>query len=279
MTVAVASGKGGTGKTTVAVALVLSYDRNSVLLDCDVEEPNAGFFLRSKSIKKEEFSVPVPVIDAAKCNLCGRCADFCSFNALALAGSKILVFRDLCHSCGGCSLICPQNAVMEEKNIIGEIHSAESDKIFFVEGTLKIGKAMSPPLIREVKKYGKGENLTVIDCPPGNSCPMITAVRGADYVVLVTEPTPFGRHDLSLAAETVSEMKIPLGVILNRYGSGYKGVEEFCEKRGIEIILKIDEDIKIAQAQSEGKTILDVCPEMKDKMCGIVDKIQKGLTK
>ncbi len=278
MTVAVASGKGGTGKTTVAVALALSCGRKCALLDCDVEEPNAGLFLPSKSLQTEEFSVAVPVIDAVKCNLCGRCADFCNFNALALAGSEILVFSDLCHSCGGCYLICPQNAISEKKNVIGEISRAEIGNVFFVEGTLKIGKAMSPPLIREVKKNGNRESLAIIDCPPGNSCPMITAVKGADYVVLVTEPTPFGRHDLSLAAETVSKMKIPFGVILNRYGSNYNGVEEFCEKAGIEIILKIDEDIKIAQAHSEGKTILDACPEMKEKMSGVVNKIQKGLT-
>ncbi|MBN2362797.1 ATP-binding protein [candidate division WOR-3 bacterium] len=273
MTIAVASGKGGTGKTTVAIALALSCRKKITLLDCDVEEPNAGLFLDTGALKSEEVAVSVPSIDLTKCSHCGECSDFCNFNALAVTAKEVLVFEDLCHSCGGCSLVCPENAIKYKKAVIGQVESACKESVFFVQGVLKVGKAMSPPVIRAVKKRGNPKGLTLIDCPPGTSCPMITAVSGADYAILVTEPTPFGKHDLVLAAETVRKMKIPFGVIINRWGSNYKGVEEFCEKEGIEILMKIMEDRKIAEACSRGKSILDALPEIENEFIKIIDDI------
>lgn len=275
MTIAVASGKGGTGKTTVSVALAFSVQKNISLLDCDVEEPNAGLFLDLGELKSEEVYVVIPKVNEDKCTHCGLCADFCNFNALAVTEKKVIVFSDLCHSCGGCFLICPQNAFEEKKSVIGKLEIAEKGNLHFVRGVLDVGKEISPPLIRAVKKHQSEESLNIIDCPPGSSCPMTTAVKGSDYVILVTEPSPFGLHDLTLVQKVLKEMEIPFGVVVNRDGNSFKGIDEFCEKENIEILMKIKEDRKIAETCSRGGNIFDVRPEMKSVFTGVLEKIQR----
>lgn len=284
MIIAVASGKGGTGKTTVAVSLALSIPGTVTLLDCDVEEPNAGIFLKVDNSKEQPITVPVPSIDTSRCTVCGKCARFCEFNAIVCIGTAAMVFPELCHSCGGCIRICPQKAMTETPVAIGTLteatatrensdtrsaKSSESPPIHFVQGLLSTGNALTPPVIRAVRARGKqmrgkdsqGEAVTIIDSPPGTSCPMTTAVRGTDFVLLVTEPTPFGLHDLKLAVETVRKMRLPFGVVLNRADSGDNRVTEFCKREGIEILLQIPEDRRIAEAYSSGHALVNAFPE------------------
>lgn len=256
MVIAVASGKGGTGKTTVSVALALSSDTEVTLLDCDVEEPNTGLFLSVEMSHEEIVSIKVPLINAEKCSGCGACASFCRFNALAMVNKKVLVFPELCHGCGGCMLVCPERAITEKDERIGVIRKGKTGNITFIEGTLDVGRAMSPPLIRAVKKSTAPGAVTIIDCPPGTSCPMLTAVKGADYALLVTEPTPFGLHDLTLAVKTLRETTIPFGVIINRSDAGDDRVVRWCEKERIRILMQIPEDRRVAEAYSRGESIL-----------------------
>jgi MinD superfamily P-loop ATPase len=274
MRIAVASGKGGTGKTTIAVSLALASSGQVQLLDCDVEEPNAGLFLEQRNARERAITVPVPVIDEAKCTACGACASFCEFNAIVHIGTTVMVFPELCHSCGGCALVCPVKAIREEPSAIGTLTESEVPRdglpaIEFYQGLLTIGKAMSPPVIRAVKssaaERGDADPLTIIDAPPGTSCPMGTAVTGADYVILVTEPTPFGLHDLDLAVKTVRKMGLPFGVIINRCDSGDDRVVSFCQNESIRILMQIPEDRRIARGYSEGKPLVESAPEYREK--------------
>jgi MinD superfamily P-loop ATPase len=284
MRIAIASGKGGTGKTTIAVSLALSAPGRVQLLDCDVEEPNAALFLALRDVRECAITVPVPVIDEAKCTACGACAKFCEFNAIVHVGTTVMVFPELCHSCGGCALVCPVTAIHEEPSAIGTLTEGEVPRdglpaIDFYQGLLTIGKAMSPPVIRAVKDCavkdlavkGRAEGsdgtdvLTIIDAPPGTSCPMGTAVTGVDYVILVTEPTPFGLHDLDLAMKTVRKMGIPFGVIINRSDSGDDRVVSYCVKESIRILMLIPEDRRIAEGYSEGKPLVVSAPEYRGK--------------
>jgi len=264
MKLAVASGKGGTGKTTLSVAIAKSAKGKVQLLDCDVEEPNSHIFLEIKDKETKTVTVPVPVIDMEKCTHCGKCAEICEFNAIiSFGGTTTMVFPDLCHSCGGCELICPEKAITEKPEEIGELTKCSVGNIKFLEGKLKIGKAMSPPIIRAVKNAAENDLLTVIDSPPGTSCPMIAAVHDADYVLLVTEPTPFGLNDLILAVDTVKDMKIPFSVAINRFDVGDDRVEKYCEAQGIEISLKIPDSRKVAVAYSKGISLDEAMPEVK----------------
>jgi MinD superfamily P-loop ATPase len=259
--IAVASGKGGTGKTTIAVNLAYALDRDVQLLDCDVEEPNAQLFLKGAPLSTEEVTIPIPQIDASLCNGCGECSRFCEYNAIVSYGTMPLVFADMCHGCGGCMKVCPPQAIREVDHRIGVIETFSAGKITLVQGKMDIGAAMAPPLIRAVKQKTDNRIPILLDAPPGTSCPVITTLRGADFVALVTEPTPFGLNDLILAVETVREMDLPFGVIINRSGSGDARVNFYCADENIPILAEIPDDRKIAEAYSRGELIGKVFPE------------------
>ncbi|MBI4634520.1 MAG: ATP-binding protein [Deltaproteobacteria bacterium] len=282
MIVAVASGKGGTGKTTVAVnmAAALSRAQFSVrLVDCDVEEPNAHIFLKTVMTSRESAVVPVPVVDEEKCDGCGKCGDVCRFSAIIALGTKAITFPALCHGCGGCVMACPKKAITESSREIGAIEKGVSQGIEFIQGYLKIGEAMSPPLIRAVKKQAVGDGVTIIDAPPGTSCPVIQAIRGSDYVILVTEPTPFGLHDLDLAVETVRQIGIPFGVVVNRAGIGDARTHDYCAVQDIPIIGEIRDDRRIAEAYSRGELVIDALPQLGKEFLGIFGRAASGARK
>jgi MinD superfamily P-loop ATPase len=281
LTVSVASGKGGTGKTTVAVNLALAL-RDSLpvqFLDCDVEAPNAHFFLKPRLEASAEVTTPVPEVDEALCNYCGTCAQVCAYNALAVIKDAVLVFEELCHGCGACSLLCPEAAIREVPKRIGIIESGRAGSIDFHQGRLDVGQAMSPPLIKALKRRRDPQRNVIIDAPPGTSCPAVEAVRGSDFCLLVTEPTPFGLHDLELAAGAANELRIPAGVMINRAGRG-KGdgaIRDFCAKSGIPVLMAIPFDRAIAEAYSRGRTIIDAEPSMTDAFRSLFESIRTSL--
>lgn len=264
MMLAVASGKGGTGKTTVAVALALASEGPVEYLDCDVEEPNGSIFLKPDFAPAETVSVQVPVVDQDRCTSCGRCAGFCRFNALVSLGTPPLVFPELCHSCGGCEIVCPADAISWGENPVGELAEGmvQGTDVRVVQGKLRVGSVLAPPVIKAVKKAGARGLLTIVDCPPGTSCPVIEAVSGADHVLLVTEPTPFGLHDLKLAVETMEELKLPFSVVINRFDGGDRGVENYCLEKGIHVAARIPYRRRMAEVYSRGGTLLEAIPEM-----------------
>jgi MinD superfamily P-loop ATPase len=274
MQLAVASGKGGTGKTTLSVAMAQVWDGPVQLLDCDVEEPNASIFLGLENAKEQTISVPVPAVDSSRCTGCGKCAAICQFNALAVAGKSVLVFAELCHSCGGCVRICPEKAITEVSLPVGTIRRGQSGTIQFMEGRLNIGRAMAPPIIRAVKKSADPKLPVLIDCPPGTSCPMVTAVKGSDFIILVTEPTPFGLHDLTLAVETVRMLNLPFGVVINRADAGDNRVVHYCREQNIRLLLEIPESRKIAEAYSRGESILTAAPELAPSLRNLLEVIR-----
>lgn len=261
MRIAVASGKGGTGKTTVSVNLARTVGSNVQLLDCDVEEPNAHLFLRCTETASDIVTIPIPDVDESLCNGCGACGRFCRYHAIVSFGSTPLVFPELCHGCGGCALVCPRGAIREAGRRIGVVETMETDGITLIQGRLDIGVAMAPPLIRAVKARVDNDITAILDAPPGTSCPVITTLRGSDFVVLVTEPTPFGLHDLRLAVDMVRELAAPFGVVVNRMGVGDDRVHQFCRGQGIPILLEIPDDRRIAEAYSRGKLLVDALPE------------------
>jgi len=280
MIISVASGKGGTGKTTIAVNLALSL-QNVQFLDCDVEEPNAHIFLKPVIDKKEKAFILVPEVDLEKCNYCGKCGQVCAFNAFAVlpaqndkAGS-ILVFSDLCHGCGSCAYFCEQQAIKEVKHEIGLVESGYVDSMHFVHGKLNIGKAMAPPLIRHVRGLIDSSKTVIIDAPPGTSCPVVSAVQASDFCLLVTEPTPFGLNDLVLAVEVLRKLKVPFGVVINRADLGDNKTEEYCAAEKIPILMRIGFKREIAVAYSQGKVLADVSPEYKKEFIDLFDKIKK----
>jgi len=275
MIVAIASGKGGTGKTTVAVnlALALSARDRVELIDCDVEEPNCHIFLKPDIREREPVGIPIPVVDEEKCTGCGECGRFCEYHAIVSLKTTPLVFPELCHGCGGCTKVCPVEAISEVERQIGVVESGRRDGIGFVQGRLNIGQPMSPPLIRAVKKRASTDGITVIDCPPGTSCPVIAAVKGSDFVVLVTEPTPFGLHDLRLAVDMVRELRIPFGVVVNRVGMGDDRVHAFCKDHHIPVLQEIPDDRRVAEAYSRGNVILNALPEYRSYFDNLMNEI------
>jgi MinD superfamily P-loop ATPase len=280
--IAIASGKGGTGKTTVATNLAVTAARDGRqvhLIDCDVEEPNCHLFLNPSIRWRETVTVRVPVVDNDKCTGCGECAAICEFNALACVGDGVIVFPELCHSCGGCWLVCPEKAISQGKREIGVQEEGTTSGFEFTQGRLNIGEALVPPLIKRVKTGQRSAHLVIIDSPPGTSCPVIAAVRDSDFVVLVTEPTPFGLHDLTLAVETVRRLELPFGVVINRMGAGDDRVHRYCAEEKIAVLLEIPDDIKIAKAYSEGTMAVDALPEMYElfhKLHRDIDSLCKG---
>lgn len=274
MIVAIASGKGGTGKTTVAVNLALSLSGEVQILDCDVEAPNAHLFLQAEPAGYEVVGIPVPEIDADLCNQCGDCSRLCQYNAIAVLGTGVMVFPELCHGCGGCALVCPEEAISEVMRPIGVVEEGRAGNIHLVQGRLYVGEALVPPLIREVRARSHDDGVVLIDAPPGTSCSMIAAVRGSDFVVLVTEPTPFGLNDLVLAVETVRTLGIPCGVVINRVGSGDDRVHEYCTAEGLQILLEIPDDRRIAEAYARGLTLVDAIPDVRSLFASLAERIE-----
>jgi len=275
MIISVASGKGGTGKTLVSTSLALSLKNSHkvMLLDCDVEEPNAHVFLKPALTGSEAVFIPVPRIDEEKCTRCGKCAEVCAYNAIAVLGDHVLTFSQLCHGCGACSYLCPEKAISEEPREMGVVEWGQADGLEFVHGKLTVGEAMAPPIIRKVKGHFNSDGVVIIDVPPGTSCPVVETVKGSDFCLLVTEPTPFGLNDLVLAVETVRELNIPCGIVLNRAGVGDAGVEEYCRKENIPILLTIPLDTEIARLYSKGVPLVEGMPEWKNSFRKLFDRI------
>jgi MinD superfamily P-loop ATPase len=261
MIISVASGKGGTGKTTVATNLARALNKPVTFLDCDVEEPNAHLFLKPKIENSREVFTFLPKIDEKHCDQCGKCRDICRFGAITVVGKTVLLFPELCHSCGGCLEVCPQKCISEDKRLLGTIDSGTSGKIEFHHGLLRVGEAMSPPLIKKLRKqYQRGETI-IIDAPPGTSCPVIAAMHETQFVVLVTEPTPFGLHDLKLAHETVKQLGTPCGLVINRSNLGDNSVQEYAETNNLPILMKIPFSKHIAELYSRGILLVEAEPE------------------
>jgi len=277
LNIAVASGKGGTGKTTVATSLALALAESGSVefLDCDVEEPNAHLFLKPAIERRETVEIAVPQVDEARCTRCGRCAEVCQFKAIAVLKDAVLTFPELCHGCTGCWVLCPEQAISPAGREIGAVESGRASTgsarleqaegrmgcIGFHHEWLRVGEAMSPPLIRAVKRQARKADFTVLDAPPGTSCPVVEAVRDADVVVLVTEPTPFGLNDLELAADMVAALGRPAATVINRAGIGDGRVSDFCRSRGLPLLLEIPFDRRIAEAYSRGEPLVAALPE------------------
>jgi MinD superfamily P-loop ATPase len=278
MIISVASGKGGTGKTTVAVNLALSLN-DVQLVDCDVEEPNVHLFIRPEITEKKSAYIPIPEVIEDTCNYCDICRQVCAYNAIVVIPprvnkkGRVLIYPELCHGCGACTLLCPQKAMIEVNKEIGIIEIGEKGNLQFIQGKLNIGETMSPPLIRQVKKHVNTQKTVIIDAPPGTSCPVIAAVKGSDFCVLVTEPTPFGLNDLALTVDVVRELKIPFGVVINRATIGNNKVEQYCEKEGIPVLMKIPFDRKIAEAYSQGTPMVNILPDYKNSFQGLFETI------
>jgi MinD superfamily P-loop ATPase len=280
MRIAVASGKGGTGKTTVATSLALSLRAQSeptraasiapLFLDCDVEAPNAHLFLKPVFKTRRQVGILIPQVDERRCTHCGKCAEVCQFHAIAVLGKKTLVFPQLCHGCGSCTLICPEQAITETLNVLGTLERGSTESgVDFARGSLNVGEPMAVPIIRQLKLWASpqpGQDV-IIDASPGTSCPVVEAVRGADYLLLVSEPTPFGFHDLKLAVEVARDLHIPAGVVLNRCddsspdGHYNRLVETYCQEKGLPILLRLPFKREIAEGIARGKSLVEIRPE------------------
>jgi MinD superfamily P-loop ATPase len=276
-TVAIASGKGGTGKTTIAVNLAHSLvdsGKNAQFIDCDVEEPNGHIFLKPDLVSRVNVTVNVPQVNQDKCIACGECGKICQYNAIICVKGHVLTFEELCHSCGGCRRFCPADAIDDKPVEIGVIETGKAGQIKFVSGKMSIGNVRTPKLISYVKKQINKDCVTIIDVPPGTTCPTVEAVKNTDYVLMVTEPTPFGLNDLKLAVEMVRLLNIPFGVLINRYGLGDDRVEKYCRDENIDIVMKLPDDRRIAEAYSEGRMIVDVLPEYRERFRQLCDYLK-----
>jgi len=281
MKIAIASGKGGTGKTTIATNLACSIartDKEVQYLDCDVEEPNGHIFLKPDIKETQKVTIGVPEVDNELCNGCSKCGQLCQYSAIICLKDKPLVFEQLCHSCGGCELVCPTGAIREKYIEIGCVDLGTAGDVKFVQGWLKIGDVRSPALIKKVKENAADNSTVIIDVPPGTSCPVVEAVKGVGYVLLVTEPTPFGLNDLELAVEMVRQLKLPFAVAINRSDIGDDRVIHYCQQQGIEILLEIPDDRLIAEAYSKGIKIIDVIPAYEERFLELHHEIYARAT-
>jgi MinD superfamily P-loop ATPase len=285
--IAVASGKGGTGKTTVATSLALAITENDEgsglrFLDCDVEEPNAALFLTPILTEREEVGIQIPEVDFDACTFCGRCAEVCVWHAIAVVGSKVLIFPELCHGCGSCTLNCPEGAIHEKLHVMGVLELGKAGPVGFGHGILNVGEAMAVPIIRQLKARpapSAPNSVTILDAPPGTSCPVVETMRGADFVLLVTEPTPFGLHDLRLTVQVArDELGLPVGVVVNRDGVGDSAVDDYCADEGIPILMRIPLDRRIAEAVSGGRALVAALPEYHPQFVALYDRIAAQLS-
>jgi len=277
MIISVASGKGGTGKTTVSTNLALSIGTNVELLDCDVEQPNAHLFLNPVWDRNETVTTPVPEVDLKKCMFCGKCSELCEFKAIVIVAETVLTFEELCHSCGGCMAVCPEGAITEKGRELGVLQKGHLNGIEFIHGKLRVGEAMAPPLIKKVLSYRDPAKLTIVDAPPGTSCPVIEAMKPADFVLLVTEPTPFGLNDLKLAVGATKILDIPCGLVINRCDMGDEKVKEYAADENLPILMEIPFDRQIAEIYSRGDMIVDQMPEWKERFLQLYEKIKTQL--
>ncbi len=277
MIISVASGKGGTGKTLVATSLAFSLKNKhrEQFIDCDVEEPNGHIFLKPVITGSEAVCIQVPEIDKEKCTYCGRCAEVCVYHAIAVLTRHVMVFPNLCHGCGACSYLCPEKAISEVGREIGVVECGHSDGVEFVQGRLNVGEAMPTPVIRRVKAKTNRDGIVIIDVSPGTSCPVVESIKDSNFCLLVTEPTPFGLNDLILAVETVKELEVPCGVIINRAGVGDRKVEEYCLREGIPVLLTIPLDTEIARLNSRGITLVEGIPQWKESFVELFNRIQE----
>jgi MinD superfamily P-loop ATPase len=291
MRIAIASGKGGTGKTTIATGLALSLAADlarsglasnpPLFLDCDVEAPNAHLFLEPTFERRQKVSILLPQVDETRCTHCGKCAEVCEYHAIAVLGNKVLVFPQLCHGCGSCTLTCPEQAISEIPDAIGVLEGGSCrSSITFARGVLNVGEPMATPVIRQLKQWAgpQPDQIVIVDVPPGTSCPVVESVRGADFLLLVTEPTPFGLHDLRLAVQVGRELKIPMGVVINRDGIGERMVDEFCEVEGLPILLRIPFEHAIAEGIAQGRSLIEIHPDYRRQFRQLYDQVLCELT-
>jgi len=273
--IAIASGKGGTGKTTLStnLARVLSASHAVSYVDCDVEAPNGGLFLQPRIDQRIPVYRPVPKVDESRCDFCGECSDFCQYNAIAVLKERVIVFPELCHGCGGCLMVCPRDAISERQQPIGVVELGEAGSVAFAAGRLRIGETATVRLIRELRERARKAEITILDAPPGTSCPVVTSVYGVDVVVLVTEPTPFGLHDLRVAVETMRKLGIPMGVVVNRAGIGDNRVEEYCRREEVPIWGRIPDERQVAEAYSRGELASEVLPEFRERIEAIAGRL------
>ncbi len=279
MKIALASGKGGTGKTTVATNLAYVASRNGqsvAYLDCDVEEPNGHIFLKPEITSSKPVGNLIPRVDEEECTLCGKCGEICQYSAIVCVGQKVLVYPELCHACGGCLLVCPEDAITEVPREMGVLETGRAGPIHFVHGLLNVGEAMSPPVIKAVKAAAPEVELVITDAPPGTSCPVIESVRDCDFVLLVTEPTPFGLNDLKLAVEMVRALKLPFGVLINRADVGDRAVHSYCRDERIKVLAEIKDDRKVAEAYSRGELICEALPGYQSLFEGLLEGVTEG---